>query len=150
MNSDDDLPQFDFIWNSPQEWGLLAHHHSEVVLTAIFPGESPTVADLAALRRLRPELRDVPAHELKARFEGAREVELGCFSALEAREIEARAGQLEVPFEIRSQGHSFEDYSAIARDGSHFLLIEDEELGQRVTRRMLAMGIPVVQTLESD
>jgi len=148
----DELLEFSHLWYGSENWGLSATYWTRVTLTAVFSGASPSVEELMALRRLRAEWRDVPVRELKARLE-QHEVELGKFDGTEAREVEALAAQLRVPFSIRSEAESDTHYLPVqwSEKGEWMaLIIEDEALEERVTSEMLRRGVPLVEILESD
>ena len=149
----DELLEFFHLWDGTEQWGLSASHWTHVKLTAVFAGASPSIEELMALRRLRPDLRAIPARDLKMRLHNQREVELGQFSGMETHEIEALAAKLKVPFSIRSKAESGTHYLPVQRvaDGEWMaLLIEDDVLAERVTSEMLRRGVPVVEISESD
>ncbi len=146
-----DLREFAHMWDGSETWGLSAHYWTKITLTVIFAGQSPSVEELAALRRLREILRAMPARELKALLYNKHELELGRFSSMEAHEIEDRAAALRVPFTIRSAGESGISYLPLQSldDGQQMaMIIEDEPLNDRVAQEMLKRGVPITSHIE--
>lgn len=172
--SEEEVREFEHLWDGSEQWGLIAHYWTKATLTVVFSGASPSVAEIIALRRLREEFRALPVSELKAFLANKRELQLSrygsfednerkappesqneghpqYFSSMEAHEIVDRAAQLEVPFAIRTEGKSGISYTAIQYvDGQEMVLLidEDDELDEAVMCEMVKRGVPIVSHTE--
>lgn len=151
--SEKELHEYAYLWDGSEGWSLSSCSRDEAVLTVVFAGTRPSVAELAALRRLSDEFRELPVRELKSRLGDKSEIELGRFSGMVAHEIEERSARIGVPFSIRSQYRHSVSYSPIQRSENGdfvMLLIENEDLRERVTSEMLKRGVPVTEYIEID
>jgi len=147
MNKNDKtsrLEEFAFLWESG-EWTLHVTYHSRLRVVFVFPTGRPSVAELSAIRALVPRFTNAPVTELKREVGELHEFVLGEFPNLEARKL--LAGATARGLKTRTEDTSFTSYFPAANGTC--LLIDDQELAQRVVEKMRLRGVPIVHA-ESD
>jgi hypothetical protein len=143
---DADLAEYAYLWDPANGWTLSAHFHELASLRVLFNGK-PTLEELKNARAVLP-LTPVPTlQEFFRRYSTASEIDTGVIADREARSIAEKCEKLGLTVVLKNE--SFVSYSPIQRAESRALIIEDEDLAQRVCERMLKSGIQVVTCYEA-
>lgn len=141
--NDDDLSKYAYLWDPANGWSLSAHFHEEARLKILFSG-SPTLNELKNARAILPLIPNPTLKEFFARYSKASEIDAGNFAARQARYIQERCDR--AGLKTSMENTSYTSYSVVQkRDDSSgtVLLIDDNELAQRICKRMLAEGVPI-------
>ncbi len=130
------------LWDG-SEPGWKIHHIERVMwrITFAFEGDGPTECEVAAMRILLDEFRNIPAVDVWRRLRG-------CASYTAANEqgnIDSRSlidAALNLGLSARAEPIDRGGYIPVSPDGTA-LVIEDDEIAGQVTQKMIAAGIPV-------
>lgn len=128
-------------WDRTHDWVLVRVWHDLTRVEILFRQPSPSVAELASIRRCLPQFRHMPPASVRAAIGGSGTLPLGEMPTPEARRLieAARAEQLQVA----AEDASFVSYLPLDRTTGCALVIEDDEESAAVAQEMLAAGVPV-------
>lgn len=143
-----ELNNLHYLWDGTENWVLHAFYHSQVDLKIVFEGTRPNIKEIIALRKLIEEYRELPVHQVKARIGSLKVIVLGKCSTFEAQQLLKHAW--EIGLTIVQTGASYTNYLPFNQTDQTALIIEDEELSKRVTKKMLEAGVPVIERTEVD
>lgn len=143
---DDKLQPYAELWTS-DIWTVHRTRHSSAKVIVEFQNERATPKELALLRRLVDQFRDVPAFEVKAAVQGQPRLNLGIMRGLEARRLFLNLREAGLLANLEDA--SYVSHVPVTKDSSSVMLIEDEDLAQKVCAEMIRRGAPVIES-ESD
>jgi len=150
--SPDEIAEYGHMWDGSENWELNAFHRLQSELEIVFEGARPTPREILALRKLLPAYGDLPMQELKAKIGDSPRLALGEYRNSRAQQLLEAAQRLGLS--INATDTSRTSYLAILvdeeEDGHLASVIEDDELAERITHRMLAAGVPVTERYEID
>ncbi len=143
----EDIEELRELWSGPESGWTLHRSYSARHKLFILLGPTPvTVAQLRALRMLSGQLQEVPLRDLKSRIPADGRVLIGEFHGRLVRDVAEKAKHLGLRFEVESLVRDV--YLPVNRKTGLTWLIEDAETAQRVAERMMAAGMPVIDTEE--
>ena len=133
-------------WDRSLHWVLVRTHHHQFDVSVVL--DNPLSApELAAIRKLSPDLQETPISELKSRLSGQTSFSLGTMNGQRCRDLDSVAQQLGL--RLHTTNSSFTSYLPIDKTNDQMWLIEDEDEAKRIADEMIAAGIEV-QDCESD
>lgn len=140
------IEQFSYLWDGSEPgWELQHINRVEWSLEFSFSKTGPKKEDVVKLHKLLPELKSLKLSDvsrtLKNQGSYSTTERFGC---IEARRICAEAYQLDLM--VRKHEEQVGDYLPVSKDG-HALLIEDDELANKVYKKMIEAGVKVVEIL---
>ena len=115
--------------------------HERAEVTIHFGAQTPTVGELAALRRLVPHYSNMPPAALRELVGHAGEHSLGDMPGDTARELAAEAQKIGLKFTVENT--SIVGYLPFDKTTGCAWLIDDEEESKAVVESMIAAGVPV-------
>jgi hypothetical protein len=144
----DELEELTHLWDGTEDWVLHAFYHSEVDLKIVFEGEHPSIQEIMAVRKLLEEYREIPVQKIKAQIGASKVLSLGKRSTFESQPLLQHAQ--EIGLTVVQLGASHTGYLPFNRTDKTALIIEDDELSERVAKKMLEAGVPVTEHTEID
>jgi hypothetical protein len=124
-------------WDRAESWEVQRVHATRLGLRA----HVANVADLARVRELMPELRDVPPAELRGRvLNGV--LDLGEFGTIEGPRILATARDLGL--QVDAERRTTVSHICFNRTRRCAVLVEDPAAAERLAAEMLAASVPLV------
>jgi hypothetical protein len=133
-------------WDRSHDWVLERFWHDRTRVSILFRQGKPSVAELAAVRRCLPQLRDMAPASLRDLIGDSGELRLGEMWTPDARRlIEAAQRQ---GLEVSAEDASFISYLPYDRTTRCAWLIEDDAEAAAVAQAMLAAGVPVQEVEE--
>jgi hypothetical protein len=145
-NMDDKLQPYAELWTSGK-WIVHRTRHSCAKIIIEFEKERATPRELAVLRRLVDRFRDVSALEVKAAVEGQARLNLDVMRGMEARRLFLQLR--EAGLHVHLEDASYVSHMPVTKNPSSAMLIEDEELSEKVCAEMIRHGAPVIES-EAD
>ncbi len=145
MELEEVIAQYSYLWDGTEDWVLSRHTHQGTRLKIKCSGKRPTASELLAIRKLLEQHRHVPPTELRSMIEDTGEWDLGCFAAARATEVINRANDLGL--HIPATDASVTSYLPINRTTKDAMLIDDDELNEKVVQEMLKRGVPVIDEM---
>src|SRR5687767_1899488 len=133
-------------WDRSHDWILQRCPRSLTRITIHFSQKSPTVTELAALRRCFPEFREMPPAMLRARLGDSGMLSLVEMSTREARPL-VQAARKE-GLRVVDEGRSYVSYLPIDRTTGCALLIEDEAEMQAVAEAISRRSRLTVESIK--
>lgn len=138
------LADFEFLWDGSQPgWTLHRIDRVEWTIRFRFGETGASQAEIVALRKLVPELRDEPivtvSQQLRQEHDYTFPRALGNLEVRALMEAARKAGLVATADSIDRGG-----YLPVDAEG-HALIIEDDRLAAQVAERMIAAGVPVVE-----
>ena len=131
------------MWNGTEAgWTIQVTRHNQHGVFVAFGDLGASVADVAKLRQLTEEYRDLSAIEARA-IVGRRRADLGLRSEIEARELECDGRELGLIVELECRSET--SYLPVNELTNMTLIIEDDGLARRVCEEAIARGVKVVQ-----
>ena len=141
------MPFEDFahMWDGTDDgWTLHYFDRKEWQITVRFPGGRPTIQDIVKLRNFDEDLLILPASSLWGQLRDVDRCTLQTnVSSVEVHSKMERGNELGFQCECVCVDRS--GYLAVHLNGSA-MIIEDEEEAKQVTQRMIAAGVPIVET----
>ena len=144
----DELEELSHLWDGTENWVLHAFYHSEVDLKIVFEGEHPSIQEIMAVRKLLEEYREIPIQKIKAQIGASKELSLGKRSTFEAQPLLQHAQELGLS--VVQTGASHIGYLPFNQIDQTALIIEDDELSERVAKKMLEAGVSATEHTEID
>jgi hypothetical protein len=129
------------VWDRTRSWIIERREVGRARIHIHFGTRPPTLKQIAALRRVFPELARARPDEIRARISESGDLEVREYGYLEAQWVEQSAREADLPA-ILTNTTRYETV-IVDRDQSAVLLIEDEEEHERTVREMIAAGVPV-------
>ncbi len=145
MELEEVVTQYSYLWDGSEDWVLSKHVHQGTRLKIKCSGKRPTVSELLAIRRLLEQQRHVPPAELRSMIKDTGELDLGNIAPARATEVVNRANDLGL--HIIATDASVTSYLPINRTTKDAMLIDDDELNERVVQEMLKRGVPVIDEM---
>jgi hypothetical protein len=128
-------------WDRSHDYVLQRFWNELVRVTIRFKNSSPSVAELAAIRRCLPQFRDTAPASLRKSIGDSQTLALGEMPGRLARQlIEILAAE---GLEVVAQSASYVSYLPFDRTTGCAWLIEDEAEAMAVAKEMMAAGVPV-------
>lgn len=128
-------------WDRTHDWELIRIFQDLTRVTISFKAAVPSLPELAAIRRCLPQFQHMPPAALLSAIGGAGVLPLGVLPTPEAREL-IRTTEA-AGLRVMGEGASEVGYLPFDRTTGCGMLIEDDEEADKVTREMLAAGVPV-------
>lgn len=137
----DELDSVKYLWDGSEPgWRLQIAYRSEEHFTFLFSPNGPSLREIMALRRLLPELCEVPVARvftlLKGQTRFARDVLLCSRAAWILRQAAAAEG-------LRFETVWKDCTSYLPTRAGEAMLIRDDALARRIAERMIQAGVPV-------
>ena len=146
MTDDADLEEFAYLWDHANGWTLSAHYRECSRLCVLFAGK-PTLEELKATRSLLPLSPTLSLKEFFHRYSSATQIDIGVLPTRQA--ICVADDCTKAGLEVVLKDESFVSYLPVnPSTGCALLIGENDELAERVCRRMLENGIPITQQIE--
>ena len=133
-------------WDRSHDWILQRFWNDQLRVCIRLRHQPPSVAELAALRRCLPQLRDTAPAAVRAMIGNSGILALGVLPTPEARQLIDRA-QSE-GLEVIGESASFVNYLPYDRTNGCAWLIEDDAEAAAVAQAMLAAGVPIQEIQE--
>jgi kynureninase len=128
-------------WERSHEWVLYKTYYCRTSITIYFQQDTPSVAEMFAVRKCLPQFCNIPLAELRESIAKVGSLFLGEMDTREAREIitvTRNAGLNTI-----EKSRSFISYLPHDLTTNHALIIEDEVESQSVAAEMIKAGIPI-------
>jgi hypothetical protein len=136
------VEDFSHIWNGSEPgWVVIRHIEDREMLQVLFASNTPSMAEVKALRAVVPALSEKPAAEILATLKGRSEFCLGELEAGAARRLRAQCEA--VGLRVVSQGFQAVSHSLVNEISKVFLLIEDFATNQAVADEVIKQGLTV-------
>ena len=145
MELEEVVTQYSYLWDGSEDWVLSKHMHRAMRLKIKCSGKRPSVSELLAIRKLLEQHRQGPPAELRSVIKDTGELDLGNIAPARATEIVNRANDLGL--HIIATDVSVTSYLPINRATKDAMLIDDDELNERVVQEMLKRGVPVIDEM---
>jgi hypothetical protein len=137
----EELDKYKYLWEE-EGWELSAFYHSRLSLRIVFCGNSPTIQELAAVRKLLDGFRERPVNEVKKEIGSVKELFIGDFPSFAGRDLCQKAEKLHLT--IIAKDTSFTSYLPFNRKTNIALIIEDGNDSKAITQKMIDSGISIV------
>jgi hypothetical protein len=100
------------------------------------------------VRKLLEEYREMPVQQVKARIGTSKVLSLSKRSTFDAEPLLRHSHKLGLT--VVQTDASYTGYLPVHQIDQRAMIIEDDELSERVAKKMLAAGIPVTEHTEVD
>jgi hypothetical protein len=147
MNKDK-LSEYEYLWDKRNGWGLSQHTYSEISINVIFSNNIPNMKEIFDIRKLSKEFREISIVKIKSKIGNNGKAFIGKFGSIEANRIINRAKELNLTLGVIEE--CIITYLPVNKESKNALIIEDDELANNITKRMLDEGIPIIEFIESD
>lgn len=128
-------------WDETHDWVLERIFNDLSRVTIHFRHASPSIAELAAIRRCLPEFRDKAPAAVRAAIGDSGQLSLDTMPSPEARRIIDAAKRQGL--QVSAECASFVSFVPFDRTTGCAWLIEDDAEAAAVEQAMLAAGVPV-------
>jgi hypothetical protein len=128
-------------WDHSHDWVLQRFWNDLTRVTIRFPQGTPSVVELAALRRCLPQFRNMSPAALRAMIGDSGMLALGVLPTPEAQRLIEKAPSEQL--EVIAESASFVSYLPYDRTAGCAWLIEDSAEAAAVAQAMLTAGIEV-------
>jgi len=151
-----EIEEYRHLWDGSENWELHAFHYSQSELEIVFEGARPTPREILALRKLLYEYGNLPMQELKASIGDLPRLKIGNYRNSRAQKLQVEAQRLGLSIYATDTSRTgylpiFTGKSDITGlSVSEALVIENNELAERVTKRMRAAGVPVTESYQIE
>lgn len=142
--SDSDLAEYAYLWDPANGWSLISHFHEQARLKVIFESK-PTLEQLKTARAILPLMPKPTLKEFFARYSNCSEIDVGILITRHALGLQVKCESEGLKTVVTNE--SYVDYYAENKQLSRALIIEDNEIAQRVYKKMKAAGLPVVEII---
>ena len=146
--SDEDEAESRHMWDGTEDWVLYKLFIEQTTLTVHFAGQTPSIQEIIALRKLLPEDRYLPPGEVRTAIGHNKTLELPIKQQPEASFLAERGQSLGL--NISEEDTSYIYYLPILRQGDPVVesgpIMDDEALEQEIVSRMIAAGVPIVES----
>ncbi|MCE9556974.1 MAG: hypothetical protein K8T91_26810 [Planctomycetes bacterium] len=138
------VDEFQQMWDGSEPgWRLVKVHRNTWRVIFHFGENGASKIEMVALRKILNELRDVPPEQVWRQLQSSPSYEypedLGNIESCELVNAAQSVGLAATAKSVDRGG-----YLPIAADGSA-MIIEDDELAEQVTQKMIASGVPIEQ-----
>jgi hypothetical protein len=138
----DAVKDYAYLWDGSQAgWVLLKINQQALKVTIRVAAGGPTLRDVAATRAALPAYAALPPSEAFAALKGRPLVPLGTFDSEEGRRLAEKCRQHGLT--VETEGEDRSRNLLVNEQGSHALVIEDDELAALVCQEALSQGIQV-------
>jgi hypothetical protein len=135
MSADDTLEHYHYIWDGTQHWVLTEGIIPREVVYVHFKGDTPSMQELMALRKLLPEFQHMPVQALKKQLGNLKTLILGAYYPSESLHMVHRAMALDL--KIEQQDQSYTGYIPYHPNTGSLLILNHLELLARIVDKLL-------------
>ncbi len=139
-----EIQHYQYLWDGTQAgWVLIRRNGYDVELSLKFDLAGPSSREMMAVRHVLPEFKNQALHQVIARLRGSQSFKLGKFDSKEAHRLAAACNKegLNLVQEVINAPR----FLPVNEIRNTALLIEDDELAQRIYETALLHGISVKQ-----
>ncbi len=145
--SDEEEAEYCHMWDGTEDWGLHKLFIEQTTVTVHLAGQTPSIQEIVALRKLLPEDRYLPPDEVRTAIGNNKTLELPIKQQPEASFLAERGRSLGL--NISEEDTSYDYYLPVLRQGDPVVeydwMMDDEALAQEIVSRMIAAGVPIVK-----
>jgi hypothetical protein len=137
------IDQFAYLWDGSEEgWTVRIEYRSSSQITVLFGGDSPTTREIAAVRKLSPELARLTVTEVIARVARRPRLVIGTYGTIETWRLQEAAAALGLRLELASK--QTVSYLPMNEKTGMAVIISDAEVARRVGEEARARGIAIL------
>lgn len=145
MVDKEELEEFCHLWDGSENWVLIKGHYNRTALTILFADRDPNIREIAAMRSLLPQYRNLAPRDIKNLVKHSGELDMEPMSIEEAHRLIELGQRQGLKFKVIDA--SYITYLPFRPADNMMYGIEDPELADRVYEKMLQAGVPVMSQL---